>query len=486
MNLTLADQQLRQALKGEHKFELVVIGGGITGAALFAKAATAGVKVALIEQHDFAWGTSSRSSKMLHGGLRYLASGKVGLVKESAEQKSWFINHLPHLVEELPYLFLHKHKEFPGPKLFHQVLKFYDKVSQGKSHRELSLKQIEALAPGMDISPYEGANLYYDTATDDARLVMAMLKAGVAAGGVCANYLKAEQLITRDDKVIGLNLSDQLSGDKYKMKSCCVANATGVWADNFALPPGLKIRPLRGSHLLLPFWRLPVSAAITVKHPRDGRHVFIYPWQGFSVLGTTDLDHDACLSNEAKITQEEQDYLLELGNSIFPDASLNESDIVSVWSGVRPVLSDGKPRAPSAESREHMIWSEPGLVNVCGGKLTTCLKMADELLLEISKQLGREYRCDSDALSLPDKEPSLAESYELEAVKHLDDLLLRRTRLGLLYPDELSQHLAQVQTLDRETKLWNGSFEREVERYKQIRDAYYAPLTSSPDNQLPG
>lgn len=510
------------------QFDLVVIGGGITGAGVAREAAGSGLSTLLVEQKDFAWGTSSRSSKMVHGGLRYLGSGQVGLTRDAVRERQRIMEEAPGLVEPLPFLMPHYKGQFPGPRLFQLLLSFYDRLAGTHSRQRLTPAQTLQWAPGLAQHNLIAASSFTDALTDDARLVQRLLAEARLDGAVCINYVTACG-ITRDSdgRVSGVDLVAE--GDNREnaihIKTTRVINATGAWADQLQkqgpTTDPLTIRPLRGSHLVLPWRRLPVTCAVSLMHPRDKRPVFAFPWAGTTILGTTDLDHQAHLNLEPCITQPEVAYLLDVSGHLFPEARIQASDIVSTWAGVRPVVTDGHGKAPSKENREHALRNDKGMISIAGGKLTTFRQIAREALLAVlngdSAPLRSERsRVFTEPAATPRPElvshlnwrrlkgfygpelPAVLQNEHFdqvgntstlwaeltwacrsEQVVHLDDLLLRRTRLGLIYPNGAKDLLPAIREHCQPVLGWGDhQWQQEVDRYLQLyQQAYSLPET---------
>lgn len=484
ISLTQADTALRQALSAGESPKLLIIGGGITGAAIFAKAAAAGLKPWLIEQGDFSSGTSSRSSKMLHGGLRYLAQGDVGTVIESARQKQWFAKALPDHVDSLPFLYLHRRGSFPPGWLLDWVLRFYDWLSNNKAHRRISPSGLQQLSPGLNLSQYQDGNLYYDSVTDDSALVLSLLQTGVKYGGLCANYLAADQLIEDDGKVVGAEiteLSNERGTSRCTLSSQCIINATGAWADKLHPLAKGHMRPLRGSHLVFPFWKLPVAASITFPHPEDSRPVYIYPWSGVTVVGCTDLVHQEPLDKSPYMSPDEKRYLMAAVEHVTENQRVLEQDIISSWSGVRPVLSKGNSQnSPSKEPRRHQIWQKPGLVSIASGKLVTAMVMADDAMAAACSQLKLDWNAaqqmDTVSFKSPDNIDGLADILANGAVKSLADLLLHRSRFALVFGRKLQDYHLQLQHMCCQQLGWSEvQFNQQWQSFWQHWSAYYSP-----------
>ena len=507
----------------EPHYDVIVIGGGITGAGVAREAAAAGLKTLLVEQRDYAWGTSSRSSKMVHGGLRYLATGHVSLTRQAVAERQRMLAQAPGLVDRMRYVLPHYRKEFPGPRLFGALLWLYDRFAG--EHNRQTIAPIEMLQwlPGLDTRRLRSASVFTDAVTDDARLVLRVLAEARALGAITRNYVRASKVVKPDDAPWTVTLEEQRgSGRARTITTSLVVNATGAWADRlWRTGHGREhIRPLRGSHILLPFERLPVSVCLTLAHPRDRRPVFVFPWLGRTVVGTTDLDHTADLDQEPRISGEEVAYLLDVVDKAFPGTTLSLADVVSSWAGVRPVVTRKAGRAPSAESREHVIWEEGGLVSVAGGKLTTFRPIAREVLLVGAPRLKQLTLQEEDAPlfrpapalqrpgtvsrltwqrmkgqygpvlgdvlvsgaleAIPGSDYLWCELYwcaRHESVVHLDDLLLRRTRLGLILPDGAAGLLPALRQKLAPVMNWSQQrWEAEIERYLVLwRDAYALP-----------
>ena len=504
-------------------WDLIVVGGGISGAGILREAARRGWKCLLLEQRDFAWGTSSRSSKMVHGGLRYIAKGQLKLTRDSVRERQRLLQEAPGLVDPLSFIMAHYRGGFPGPRVFGGLLALYDALAGKRNHLFYPLQQLRYLAPGLKEDGLLGGTRFFDAVTDDARLVQRVLGEARSEGGEALNGMRVVELLREGGQVSGLLAEDAESGRLYRLKSRVVAQATGAWADQLRKKTGQEhIRPLRGSHLLLPAWRLPVAHAFSFMHEQDGRPVFVFPWEGATVIGTTDLDHPAPLEQEARISPGEVDYLLAACAQQFPAAGVKAADVLSTWAGVRPVVSDGAPgRKPSDEKREHALWVEPGCVTLAGGKLTTFRLLALEVLQACAPFVGRTVQDQGAATfapvprqPLPNLSPSqqkrligrygralpqllalleqlgsesvagtdtlwaeLAWAAEQELVLHLDDLLLRRTRLGLLLAKGGAAELPRIRALCQARLGWDDArWQREEADYLALWQQCYSLL----------
>lgn len=499
-------------------WDLVVIGGGITGAGVAQQAARRGWKVLLVEQRDFSWGTSSRSSKLVHGGLRYLKEGDIKTTLHSVWERERLMREAPELVQPQSFLFADCAGRKPGRWLMQTGLMVYDLMAGQRNHFYADLQRTRALAPGLNPPNLRGALVFTDAKTDDARLVQRVLLEAQNDSAVCLNYMAAQELVLNEGKVTGVVLQDGVHCGRYTVKAHAVVNATGAWADRLRANLGANpiLRPLRGSHLVVPHARLPVTHSISMMHIKDGRPVFLYPWEGCTLIGTTDLDHQGDLNVEACITSAEVSYLLEAVNDQFPQAHLGPADVISTYAGVRPVVDDGKGDASKA-TRDHVVKDERGLITLTGGKLTTFRLMAQDALALAAPHAGKAFARDKAVLFTPAthrpewSEPvrrRLAARYgcraaqwaagatmeeldfipttnalwaelriaaQWEAVEHLDDLLLRRTRLGLLLPNGGLGYVEQVRALTEPHLQWGDTrWQLELERYRTLIARHYA------------
>lgn len=504
------------------QWDVLIVGGGISGAGVLREATRRGWRAALIEQRDFAWGTSSRSSKLVHGGLRYLKEGQFGLTLHSVRERDRLMREVPDLIEPQSFLFANCTGRKPGRHLFMMGLAIYDRMAKGQrrsSYHDAGTTRM--LAPGIGPANMVGGVTYTDAKTDDARLVWRVLAEAINEDGLALNYVAAQSPVFSDAsnrKVIGLNLEDVETGACFAVKAGAVINATGAWADGLrgAVSGKPMLRPLRGSHLVIPFWRLPVAQAISLIHPADGRPVFFYPWEGITLVGTTDLDHTGNLQTEAGITTAEVNYLLQAVNDQFPGLAISTEDISATFAGVRPVIDDGSGD-PSSAGRDHVVLDEAGMITLTGGKLTTFRLMAEDALALAAPHLGKAFaridapvfrpasamnprwnpvarfrlssRYGADAATLAEGAANadfdtipgttimwleLAVAARDEVIVHLDDLLLRRTRLGILLPRGGLDHLNRISEIVRPVLAWTDErWQSEVERYRSIITMYY-------------
>lgn len=523
---TLGDRtRIWNSLKEHHRFDIIVIGGGITGAGILREAARQGLNALLVEQQDFAWGTSSRSSKMVHGGLRYIAQGDIGLTRHSALERERLIREAPGLVERMGYLFPIRKGQFPGKMAFNTLLALYDKLAGIKTHGWHDADTVLKQVPGLRRDGLKGASYYTDAVTDDARLVLRVMQQACSEGAQALNYTTAIALLRHNyGPVSGVTLRDETSGETFDVHASAVINATGAWVDQLreSVAHERTIRPLRGSHIIIPAEKIPVQEALTLFHPRDKRATFIFPWEGVTVIGTTDLDHPRSLQEEPGITADEVDYLLQLAQDQFPDANVSAADIISTYAGVRPVISKDRSKDPSKEKRDHQVWVDQGLVSVSGGKLTTFRLIARDTLQAAKPFLqGAAFNNDAEDVfqrstltpqqlnlqdqnralrligrygnaaktlleSAPEQERQpiagtafcLAEmrwSCRNEQIVHLDDLLLRRTRVGLLLKNGGEAIFDTVKTLCQQELHWSDAhWQQELQRYLQLWHRFYS------------
>lgn len=505
-------------------WDLIVVGGGITGAGILREATRLGLRTLLVEQRDFAWGTSSRSSKLVHGGLRYLKEGQLGMTLASVQERQQLLAEGPGLIEPLGFLWASYKGDRPGRLVLEAGLTVYDLLALQWSHKYYSARDFQMLAPHLTDEDLQGGFRYGDAQTDDARLVLRLIREATADGGVAINYVKAENLLyDGEGRATGVQLHDHESGKRTDVYGRVVINATGAWADQLRAQVGAeaRIRPLRGSHLIFPRWRVPVAQAVSFLHPLDGRPVFLLPWEGITLLGTTDFDHQQPLNQEPRITPEEVAYLMAAVEAQFPSLDVTLDDVISSFAGVRPVIGSGKVD-PSQESRDHVVWREDGLLTVTGGKLTTfrlialdvieairhllpdlpppdeaqpvlnpvdvSLPPAESLDERTRRRLIGRYGDDAPALVVATEPGELdlipgtpvlwAElrwAARAEGVVHLDDLLLRRVRLGLMLDAGGKELMPRIRSICQPELSWDdGRWQAEEERYLDLWQSCYS------------
>jgi glycerol-3-phosphate dehydrogenase len=521
--------------KLDQPWDIVVIGGGITGAGVLREASRLGARALLVEQRDFAWGSSSRSSKLVHGGLRYLKEGKIGLTRASVQERDRLLEQGQGLIAPLGFLLASYAGDRTGRWTYRAALSMYDLLALRWSHQSYGAQEFQMLAPRIVQQGLQGGFGYGEAQTDDTRLVLRVIREAVAAGGVAINYVAAEELLRADGQVAGVRLRDH-EGRTAEARAGVVVNATGAWADRLRgqVDRPARIRPLRGSHMIFPAWRLPVAQGINFMHPLDHRPVFILPWEGVTLVGTTDVDHSGSLDDEPAISPEEVSYLMAAIQALVPSLDLSLSDVISTFAGVRPVIGSGKAD-PSKEARDHIVWQENGLLTVTGGKLTTFrlaaldalaaargklpnlpppshdtpalnavgadLPGAERLDDERRWRLLGRYGADAPALvaaarpgelePIPGTETLWAElrwAARAEGVVHLEDLLLRRTRLGLLLSGGGESLLPAIRAICQPELSWDDArWEAETAAYLSVwRSSYSLPDPASiPDWRTP-
>jgi glycerol-3-phosphate dehydrogenase len=419
-------------------------------------------------------------------------------------------------------------------------LSIYDLLALKFSHRGYDEQAIQSLCPVMCPDGLQGGFRFADAQTDDARLVLRVIQEAVQLGGLALNYAPVTGLLRLDSgrtaylprlaetrgRVSGVIVCDAApgkAGRTQEVRARAVVNATGAWADTLRQQVGgqARLRKLRGSHLVFPLSRLPLTRAFNAQHPADGRPVFALPWEGLALVGTTDVDHTASLDQEPRISAAEQDYLMQFVNRFFPSQELTHLDLQATYSGIRPVVNTGKAD-PSRESREHVIWNESGLLTITGGKLTTFRRMAHQALKRLGSLLPEQvhfdphrslftkvsideidwlgvspeqrlrltgrYGIETQALlsaSAADELAPVASSNTLwaelrwaartEAIVHLDDLLLRRVRLGLLLPMGGLPWIQRIRAIAQPELAWDDRrFETELAAYQSLWSAAYS------------
>jgi glycerol-3-phosphate dehydrogenase len=423
----------------EETFDVLVIGGGITGAGVALDAAARGLRTALVEQRDFASGTSSRSSKLIHGGLRYLQQREFRLVYEALAERQRLLANAPHLVSPLPFLVplfgATGARKDNLARLYSVALWQYDLtggVRIGRRHRRIDREEALGYLPTLDVERLAAGFLYWDAHADDARLTLTILRTAVVNyGAVAANYAPVTGLLTAgaDARVGGARLEDGT-----EIRAHAVINATGVWSDlvrGMDEGPGAlgALRPAKGIHLTFPAARLPATAAAVLPVPRDRRSIFLVPWGDFTYAGTTDTDYRGPLDDPV-CTPEDVDYVLAAVNASLT-AKLTRGDITSTWAGLRPLVGSAKSERTADLSRRHRLTlSQRGLLTITGGKLTTYRLMASDAVDQVVELLGRGAR------RSPTKRLALLGASGSEALRSPD----AAQRLGV--DDTMLTHLA--------------------------------------------
>ncbi|UXH45042.1 glycerol-3-phosphate dehydrogenase/oxidase [Rossellomorea vietnamensis] len=389
-----AREEVKHTLSS-NQFDLVVIGGGITGAGIALDASKRGMKVALVEMQDFAAGTSSRSTKLVHGGLRYLKQFEVKMVAEVGKEREIVYENGPHVTTpEWMLLPLHKGGTF-GKFSTSIGLKVYDYLAGVKrSERRSMLSVSETLTkePLVKKDGLKGGGYYVEYRTDDARLTIEVMKEAVAHGATVLNYMKSQRFLYDNKKVVGIEAEDLVSGETVDIRGSKIVNAAGPWVDDVRgkdySTNNKQLRLTKGVHLVIDQSKFPLQQAVYFDTP-DGRMVFAIPRDGKAYVGTTDTFFDSEKASP-HMTSEDRDYILNAIHFMFPDVSVGKEDVESSWAGVRPLIFE-KGKDPSEISRKDEVWeAESGLITIAGGKLTGYRKMGEHVVDLVSKRLKEE------------------------------------------------------------------------------------------------
>jgi len=383
-------------------YDIVVVGGGINGAGVARDAALRGFRVALVEQHDFGSGSSSRTSKLVHGGVRYLEHGELRLVWEASRERRRLLHLAPHLVQPLPFILpVYRDSRF-GPARLRAGMLLYDLLAAFRNvhpHRALAAARTADWGEGLRRDGLRGAARYWDAAMNDARLVLANVMGARAAGAAVFNRAALERLCIADGRVTGVQVRDLETGTTVRWETRAVAVCAGAWTDGLlAAIPGTSpaLAPTRGTHIVV---RPLVQQAFTLAAGRDGRVFFVLPWDDATLIGTTDVA-DSGAPEAVTPTEDEIAYLIEETNRYFPAAALQRHDVRAAFAGLRPLLRAGG--AESSRSREHALL-EParGVIAVAGGKYTTYRAVAESVVDRLERALGRRGACCTHRLPLP-------------------------------------------------------------------------------------
>ncbi len=396
--------------------DVVVIGGGITGAGVALDAASRGYSVGLVEQADFASGTSSRSTKLIHGGIRYLAKGQMHLVREALHERTVLLRLAPWLVRPQPFLIpLYGHLRRPlgvrvpftlrrlAPLGVRIGLWGYDRFARSGplAHRRVSRDEVGQLAPGLVREGLQAAYIYYDARTDDVRLTLTVLATSRRYGASTGNYARVCEFLYRSARITGVRIEDRLTGQIHEVAARHVVNATGIWSERVAeldAPPPMRIRHSKGIHLVLQKGCLASDTSVVIPETDDGRLLFLTPWVGHMLLGTTDDPYAGPL-DAPEATAGEIVYLLEHANR-YLRPPVGPDKIAGLYAGLRPLIAS-RDAAPSNLSREHAVVTSPsGLISIVGGKLTSYRKMAEDTVDEIVRRDGEYRPCRTASLAL--------------------------------------------------------------------------------------
>jgi glycerol-3-phosphate dehydrogenase len=509
----------------EQPWDVIIIGGGMTGAGVFREAVNAGMHALLVEANDFSYGTSSRSSKLIHGGFRYMRNRQFDVTRESVREREWMLKEAKNLVTPLSFLFPNYDSYHTPNWEFGLGVFLYDLFGSKWQHRTFSLEQVKKIEPNLNCDGFLKGFQYYDAQVDDSRLVLRILQEAVHAGGFALNFARVENLLkTTDGKVCGVLLHDTCdkNGAVVEVRAGLVINASGPWSDEIRqkIKAPKRLRKLRGSHLVFSRQKLPLKQAYTLMHPKDHRAMFAIPWEGTSIIGTTDLDHQL-ENDDLYASQEEIEYMLHAVHATFPSLKLRQEDILSTFSGIRPVIQSGDGFSPSHASRRHAVWDENGMLTITGGKITTFHIMVDEVLQKAARYLpgkpsfptGKRMFADLPEIEASNLHPAeslyllgryggdanelikSAQPGELEhisdtpnfwaelrwaarseAVLHLDDLLMRRVRLGLVTPNGAESLLPKIRSIVQPELGWEDDrWQLEEQEYRKIWLRYYSP-----------
>ncbi|MDQ6596769.1 glycerol-3-phosphate dehydrogenase/oxidase [Bacillus salipaludis] len=432
----------------EKKFDVLVIGGGITGAGIALDASSRGMITALVEMQDFAAGTSSRSTKLVHGGLRYLKQFEVKMVAEVGKERAIVYENGPHVTTpEWMLLPMHKGGTF-GPFSTSIGLRVYDflaGVKKSERRMMLSAQQTLAKEPLVKKEGLKGGGYYVEYRTDDARLTIEVMKAAIEKGATACNYSKVTNLIYENGIVVGVMVQDPFTGEKYQVRAKKIVNAAGPWVDQIRemdhSKKGKVLQLTKGVHLVIDQSRFPLKQAIYFDTP-DGRMVFAIPRDGKAYVGTTDTFYDQDKAHPY-MTSADRSYIIKAINYMFPDVKITEKDIESNWAGVRPLIYEEGKKA-SEISRKDEIWeSKTGLITIAGGKLTGYRKMAETIVDLLAAKFNDEEGTNYPACMTKDMPIS---GGDVGGSIHFSDYVSRKVKVGLEVglTNEEAEQLAKI------------------------------------------
>jgi glycerol-3-phosphate dehydrogenase len=391
------EREERLARLSAERFDILIIGGGINGAGIARDAAMRGLRTALVERDDFGSGTSSRSSRLVHGGVRYLEHGHLNLVFESSRERRTLLRIAPHLVRPLRFIWpVFGGARLPRWKLLAGLF-MYDALAVFRNvanHEALDAREVASREPSLRRDGLVGGAQYYDAATDDARLTLANIVAAHERGAVAVNHVEAVRFLRDAERIVGAVVRPTDDAEReIEVRASVVVNAAGPWSDEVRAldAPATRntVRATKGVHIAVSRERLATNGAITLLSPVDGRVMFVLPSTATTIVGTTDTPTDE-RPDEVRASADDVDYLVTSVNAFFPAAKLAASDVIASWAGIRPLIATGYANDPASASREHRIdRSGSGLVSVTGGKLTTYRSMAAEVVGIVERALGR-------------------------------------------------------------------------------------------------
>ncbi len=422
-------------------FDLLVVGGGITGAGIARDASMRGIRTALVEMGDFGSGTSSRSSRLVHGGLRYLEHGHLKLVFEACRERRILLNIAPHLVWPRSFLFpVHRGGRLNAWKL-EAGLWLYDLLALFRNvrlHRMLSKRGMLRAEPGLRARDLVGGARYYDAQCDDARLTLANVRDAHRHGAVVVNYAAVDHLDSADGRVLGARVTNLPTGESIHVRAHVTVNATGPWSDQIREPDGRPtLLRTKGIHVVVPRHRLGNREAVIFISPIDGRVMFVLPWGTVTYIGTTETE---LAGDPGTVAAAADDviYVLRSANALFPDARLAPEDVLATWAGVRPLLRHGDYDDPNAASREHTILeSDNGLISIVGGKLTTYRLMAAQVVDRVAARLHQR-----DGRPVAPRSPTDREPLPGGEVRHLEVMIDATVAEG--FPRDIATHLVHT------------------------------------------
>jgi glycerol-3-phosphate dehydrogenase len=487
----------------ETVFDVLVVGGGIFGAGIARDAALRGLRVALIDKADFASGTSSRSSKLIHGGFRYLEQAAYRLVMESCRERQVLQKIAPHLVKPLPFL-LPVYQDDPRSLGKMRIgMALYDALALYRNtarHRGLSAEATLGKEPALAKQGLRGSIMYYDCQEDDARFCVENVLHAVQLGALCLNYCQLTGFVSHNGSIVAAKAEDRISSESTEIRAKCFINAAGPWVDRVAGLAGVNnsyLKPTKGVHVLLP--RLTEHHAIAFQAKRDGRIMFALPWNNCTIVGTTDTDYSG---NPDDVHAEAADieYILAEVHALFPDLRVDHSDVITTFAGLRPLLHQGNGTNPSSRSREwQIIHHGENFMSIAGGKYTTYRAEAQKIVDELLRKLGEKPRqCQTATTPLPAHatiaDQLLADSpkvyasdirraCEAELATSVDDVMRRRTSLALsrFGGPQTAAAVARIMTPCMgwsETQM-RASLQDYLDQWESSRNATLSPQTAA-------
>lgn len=416
----------------QYSFDVLIIGGGITGAGIALDAASRGLSVALIEMQDFSAGTSSRSTKLIHGGLRYLKQFDVSVVAEVGREREIVYDNAVHVTTPEKMLLPLYKKGSLGPLTTSLALKVYDRLAGVKKNERrtmLSAQETSALEPLLNQDELVGGGYYVEYRTDDARLTIEVLKKAVEYGALCINYAEMTEFLYHKKKLVGVQVKDHITGKTIEVHAAQIVNATGPWVDAVRQKDKVadkkQLRLTKGVHIVLDQKDFPLKQAVYFDI-MDGRMAFAIPRDGKTYVGTTDTEYEGDITHPFA-TQEDVDYLIAAAKTVFPTAKISRETIESSWAGIRPLIFE-KGKNPSEISRKDEIWTAPsGLMTIAGGKLTGYRQMAETIVDKIVKT--HKYKHASPCIT---RELSLSGAKGINAI-NFPDYTAYKAREGVQY-----------------------------------------------------